>query len=296
MTQPDFVIAGAYRSGTTTLRTWLAQHPDVFMPALAEPSYFAFDSGRYPEFMLQGANDPFARRRTTRLEEYLRLFEHSQGAAVVGECSPEYLRAPGSASRLAAHNPECRVVITLRSPADRLISDWMMCRRDGVEALDLAEAVVAIQDRRASGSFGGHYEATSRYAEGLSEFLDAFPPEQLLVLIHEQWINTPQNSAEIIGTFLGIDPNGFAPEFPQSNSGGTPTGRLSAALWNARRRAAPILGARVPDALQRPIDRWLAGTLDKSVSAKDRSIVRSILADENDAVRNLLGKRLREWE
>ncbi len=35
--RPDFVIAGAAKSGTTALFEYLSRHPGVFMPRLKEP-------------------------------------------------------------------------------------------------------------------------------------------------------------------------------------------------------------------------------------------------------------------
>jgi hypothetical protein len=37
---PTFPLIGAMKSGTTTLYWYLVEHPDVFMPALKEPSFF----------------------------------------------------------------------------------------------------------------------------------------------------------------------------------------------------------------------------------------------------------------
>ena len=46
MILPNFLIIGAAKAGTTSLYDWLRQHPDVFMPALKEPKFFAYDPER----------------------------------------------------------------------------------------------------------------------------------------------------------------------------------------------------------------------------------------------------------
>ena len=38
---PNFVIAGATRSGTTSLYYYLKQHPEISFPSLKEPRYFS---------------------------------------------------------------------------------------------------------------------------------------------------------------------------------------------------------------------------------------------------------------
>ena len=154
------------------VRTWLGEHPQIFMPSLAEPSFFAFDDGSYPPHMLEGANDLFRRRRTTSFDDYLQLFQSAPSGAIRGECSPEYLRATGSAARIAEALPDCRAIFSLRNPVDRVISDWKMCRRDGAEKLGLRAALDLTDERNERGEFGGHYLATSRYTEGLVEFFE----------------------------------------------------------------------------------------------------------------------------
>lgn len=295
MSPPDFVVAGAYRAGTTTLRTWLADHPDVFMPSLAEPSFFAFDRGSYPRYMLEAKNDPFRRRRTTTWEQYLQLFDPAPPGSVVGECSPEYLRAPGSASRLADALPDCRVILSLRNPVDRLISDWKMCRRDGVEDLGLRQAVDAVEQRDSQGQFGGHYLATSRYGPGLREFFEVFPRSNILVLIQERWTANPGDAARQLGGFLDIDGALLERQLPSSNRSGVPTGRLGKLAWSMRRRAAPLLSSRVPRPVRTFVDRRLESMLDSSVVASDRDHVQALLAEEITSVSRLIGDEVPEW-
>ena len=49
---PNLFIVGHPRSGTSSLHSYLEQHPDIFMTVIKEPNYFALDfreaSDRYP--------------------------------------------------------------------------------------------------------------------------------------------------------------------------------------------------------------------------------------------------------
>jgi hypothetical protein len=38
---PNFFIAGAPKSGTTSLYHYLGQHPEIYMSPIKEPNYFA---------------------------------------------------------------------------------------------------------------------------------------------------------------------------------------------------------------------------------------------------------------
>ena len=43
MALPDFFVIGAAKAGTTSLYALLDQHPDIFMPEVKEPEFFARD-------------------------------------------------------------------------------------------------------------------------------------------------------------------------------------------------------------------------------------------------------------
>jgi len=43
MTLPNFLIIGAGKCGTTSLYHYLRQHPDVFMSAVKETNWFAYE-------------------------------------------------------------------------------------------------------------------------------------------------------------------------------------------------------------------------------------------------------------
>jgi hypothetical protein len=46
--KPNFFIAGAPKCGTTALYQYLRPHPNIFMPEVKEPHFFAKDFGTYP--------------------------------------------------------------------------------------------------------------------------------------------------------------------------------------------------------------------------------------------------------
>jgi hypothetical protein len=72
-TQPNFLIAGAGKAGTTSLHQYLAQHPDIFMSPFKEPNFFV-DGYGYKNWY-----------------DYLTLFDDANGEKAVGESSTGYL-------------------------------------------------------------------------------------------------------------------------------------------------------------------------------------------------------------
>ncbi|HTY97450.1 MAG TPA: sulfotransferase, partial [Solirubrobacteraceae bacterium] len=83
---PDFFIAGHQKCGTTALYLMLGAHPQIFLPAVKEPRYFATD-----------LRSTRARSRpsdhTPTLEWYAALFAAAAPGQVAGEASPVYLRS-----------------------------------------------------------------------------------------------------------------------------------------------------------------------------------------------------------
>src|SRR5437763_8757122 len=82
---PDFFIVGHHKSGTTALYQMLRSHPQIFMPDMKEPRYFAGD------LRVLLAPEPGAVPET--LEEYLALFAAAAPTQRIGEASPSYLRS-----------------------------------------------------------------------------------------------------------------------------------------------------------------------------------------------------------
>lgn len=126
--EPDLVICGAMRSGTTALTHWLKQHPDVYMPPVKEIHYF-------DQHYDQGAG------------WYRRQFAGAGAARVCGESTPAYLYLAEARRRMVHDLPDARFVVSLRNPADRAWSHHLHNRERGKEPLDFAAAVEAEPDR-----------------------------------------------------------------------------------------------------------------------------------------------------
>src|SRR5271167_3195329 len=88
---PDFFIVGHSKSGTTALYEMLSRHPQIYMPALKEPTFFAADlRPRFPQ--------PIPEPET--LEDYLALFEGAREGQRVGEASSLYLWSSEAAAAI----------------------------------------------------------------------------------------------------------------------------------------------------------------------------------------------------
>ena len=132
---PDFFIVGHHKSGTTALYQMLRGHPQIYMPALKEPRFFAPDLRA-----LLGSNGSLPET----WEDYLALFAAARPEQRAGEASPSYLRSQVAAGLIAQARPDARIVAILREPASFVRSLHLHLLKEGVETEpDLARAFAA---------------------------------------------------------------------------------------------------------------------------------------------------------
>jgi Sulfotransferase family len=204
---PDFFIVGHPKCGTTALYEMLRAHPQIYMPELKEPWYFADDL--LPRFQPPRSAPPL---RT--LDDYLAVFAGARLDQRVGEASSAYLLSRTAAARIAAAAPDARIVAILREPASFLRSLHLQLLRTHVESKqDLAKALALEPARRAGRKIPRRshrpqllrYSDHVRYVEQLRRYRDAFGPEQLLVLIYDDFRADNDATVRRVRGFLGVD-------------------------------------------------------------------------------------------
>jgi hypothetical protein len=209
---PNFFIAGAARSATTSLWEYLRQHPDVYMPPvfeLKEPSFFCDTYGMKD------------------WKEYLALFNEGRGRKMIGEASGPYLTSPEAPGRIHEAIPDARFIISLRNPADRAFSKYKWMRANGFESVASFEEALKLEPGRASSEdfrkgngqyfFNFLYFQSGRYAEQVRRFFDSFGRDRVRVLIFEEWTREPLPTVQDIFSFLGVEAT-FAPKIQVHNA------------------------------------------------------------------------------
>lgn len=201
---PDFFVVGAAKAGTTAVYTWLKAHPQVFLPEVKEPGYFAH-AGRSPT-PAAGPHDPdYTRRITVTPEAYAALYRRA-GQRLRGDVSPVYLTATGAAARIAALRPDARIIILLRDPVERAFSQFMHHSRDSLEPCRSFEAALEQEQARLERgwAWGFGYASQGFYAAQIAAYLRAFPKEQILFLDYRALQEAPEACWARICTHLGL--------------------------------------------------------------------------------------------
>lgn len=208
---PRIFIAGAQKSGTTSLYALLKQHPNILPPQLKEPFFF-------------GNDDRFERGLSSYLPNFppaiaIHRAEKKTGHACMSfDATTNYLDHPLAAQRIKQLVPEARVIILLRDPVERAFSHYKMAVRNGLESLSFAEALEKENARIQEGENHVHnycrqrlgYRTRGQYAELLPPWLETFDKEHLLVLCAEDFFADTENAFQTILRFLNLP--AFTPE------------------------------------------------------------------------------------
>jgi hypothetical protein len=232
---PDFLIIGAKRCGSTSLYHWLLGHPQVaplFPPTQHIKGIHWFD--RQPQ-------------RSARW--YRSYFPLRLGSArsLAGEASPYYLIHPYAASRAAAAVGDAKIIVLVREPAARAYSQWRDEVRLGHEHLSFADAVAAEDERlqpelermRRDPSYYSwvhehlSYRTWGRYAAHLERWLTEWARTRLLLVCTEELLRPGSSAPREITDFLGLEahPN---PELPWLNASAPPDESDAAAFSELR--------------------------------------------------------------
>jgi hypothetical protein len=219
MTLPTFVVIGAMKAGTVSLRHYLDEHPGVFLGRggmFGEPNFFI-------------AEHNWSRGRGW----YESLFDGADRAAAIGECSPSYSMAHvyrGVPRRMAQVVPEARLVYVVRDPIARMQSMYMHQVSAGRER---RRAEVALLDHR--------YLGPSLYGFQLAAFLDHFDRSQVLVIASEVLRDRPREALSAVFDHLAVDPAAvdLDERYQDNRSIDQPVPRLHDLEWLPRRQFKP---------------------------------------------------------
>jgi hypothetical protein len=191
---PNFLVIGAQKSGTSWLSEMLKQHPDIHTARCKEVGFFD-----RIEMYSRG------------IEWYRAQFGGYAGQRAVGEFTPHYfwtnqtqqeiseLRMnPDIPALVRSHYPNMKLILSFRDPALRAVSAYYHHIRPG--RIAPTSRILDVAHRFGILSMG-------YYAVHLQEWLKSFDPEQFLILIYEDDIaRNKARTLRRVCQFLDVDP------------------------------------------------------------------------------------------
>jgi len=120
MPLPNFLILGETKCGTTSMYNNLVQHPKI-LSTLGNGSKTITDDGdvlNIKELRF------FDRHYAKGWDWYSRCFPQCPPGAITGEATPMYLYRTQALERITSVLTDCKFIVMLRNPVDRLISHY----------------------------------------------------------------------------------------------------------------------------------------------------------------------------
>jgi hypothetical protein len=192
---PHFIVIGAQKSGTSSMFSYLRQHPQIIRPLLKEP-YF-FDRQYHRGLSWYGCNFP-SQRTIGRLND-----RHGR-AHLTFEATATYVFDQNVPGRIARDLKTRKFILLLRNPVERAISAYWHARRMGNETRPLAEAMKSeiAGQKRPCGRPG--FLPRGIYHEAVARWQTTFSPDDLLILQSETMFADPGAAMARVFSFLDL--------------------------------------------------------------------------------------------
>ncbi len=303
---PDFFVVGAAKSATTSLYTYLNQHPGIFLPDRKELYYFAFN-GETPRYNMDGGapRPPMGRTR----EQYLEMYRDCPAEGLMGDTSSWYLYYHREVIRnvralYGDRAREVRIVMVLRNPIERAWSHYSMHAGHGNMDRPFKEVIEPAffkQQQEADEAYfpGYDYIGFGMYAEQVKAYLDAFG--HVKIILYEDFNRDAAAQMAAIYKFLGLDvPEGELDAQKRLNVSGVP--RSGAAAFFSRLLYKPYAFKRLftfllPESVRYRLKNNLSRYLfkKKGLSPEDRALLTGIYREDIARLQDIIARDLSTW-
>lgn len=165
-----FVAIGPHKTGTSWIYDYLINYQQIALPTKVKETFF------------------FDRKFERGLDWYYSHFASDEGGQKFGEIAPSYFHSLEATQRIYQHNPQCKIIVTLREPVSRLISFYLHMKQRGeikpeTSFLSALSQIQILQD-------------AAHYHSHLSRWIDVFGQDNVQVIFFEELIQSPVNYAQ----------------------------------------------------------------------------------------------------
>ncbi|MDB2577398.1 sulfotransferase domain-containing protein [Planctomycetota bacterium] len=194
---PNLYSIGAMRCATTTTHEVLGLHPEICMSAVKEPMFWRAES-------MRASNDPasadFAQQgRFRSIDQYRSLFDFTNASYRYFGESSHYLDHPELAPFIHRYSPRSKIIISIRNPIERLMSEYRFFVLNNSSNAGLDEWIECE-------SAPGRRYTKGLYSSGASRFVEVFGRQQVHFRVLEDLVTDPQRSNQELFEFLDVAP------------------------------------------------------------------------------------------
>lgn len=279
MSHDLFIGIGAQKCASTWLYDILRDHPQVVLSRSKELDFFSYHYGRGYQW-------------------YRSQFPALSSSTLAGEISPSYFVSKDAPDRVRAFDPQARILVSLRDPVERAISN----HRHEVRLGSFTGSDLSFEAGLANNPM---YLEQSRYGTHLRRWQQCFPEAQILILLQEDIEADPVSVAKQVYSFLDVDTEHvssflhvrsneshlYRSRFVESTRKGLRNTARSLGMdgvWRAAQRAGL-------QRLYRQFNRRPPTLAIPPVSEPTRAYLRDLLAEEVRCVEDILGRPLPHW-
>ncbi len=204
---PNLVMAGAPKSGTSSLFFWLSDHPEVCGSQKKETHFLRDDVNKHNKDLNIHENE---------LADYAKFFSHYQGETWIAEATPRYM-FDETPLKILPQLPEPPLILfILRDPVERIYSSYKFARYRR-RIIDMPFSTFIDVENNGLDWAVDHMEQ-SKYARYLKRWVESFGKDRIGVYLFEDMKANPRAFMEGLARDLDIDPEFYREyDFQQRN-------------------------------------------------------------------------------
>ena len=292
--KPTFIVIGAMKAATTSLYTYLRQHPQIYMPDKKEILFFN-NFQQKNNFKTLGKS----KHSSMTLEEYFNFFSGAKDEIAIGEASPAYLYNIKSPELISEHLPGVKLIVILRHPTERAYSNFLHLRKSAREKFEDFEMAIDIEDKRINENWSPlyHYIRKGYYSQQLNRYYSRFPKENIKVILFEEFINNTEETLKDLFLFLNVNPLYNVDIQKKVNIGGLPKGIIGYFIKYLKYYDL------IPEKISQYVPQFVKNNILQMAYAKPekidenlrRNITNKYYIEEINCLQKMIGKDLTHW-
>jgi len=293
--KPNFIIIGAMKAATTSLYTYIKQHPDIFMSYIKEPMFFN-NLKSEKAYIVKGRS----KKKIKTFEKYFELFKKANHEQSIGEASPAYMYDQNCPTLIKEYLPNTKIIAILRQPVKRAYSNFLHARRADKEPISIFKEAFNAEGDRISNNWGPlyHYKSQGLYYKQLVRYYNLFPKNQIKIILFEDLIKNPALTSQEIFCFLNVDATFIPNTSKKANISGVPKGVVGWIIMKLRKYNL-IPNIEFSKILPSSIIRFILRNIYSEPKKISKELVKEITTkhytEDIKKLEKLIGKNLSHW-
>lgn len=305
MLKPNLFIVGAAKAGTTSLYSYLNDHPKINASVIKEPHFFSDDirckdiNPKRKKSTCFNQEKYFAKKILApkhigyieSQDNYLKLFDLRGDYSYFLDASTGYLHSESAAKNIYDFNKDAKIIISLRDPCERAYSHFLMDLSGGVlESKDFIKEIERQRNKKNRNIENNLYIERSLYAQQIKRYMDIFPKENILIIFQEDLNRDTQKVMDEVFDFLDLDPIKIDIE-KRENTGKVPR---SFRLNNLMMKFV-FLRDFIPQVIKDKVKLLLQTSHKQKMSSVERAYILRYVKEDIKALERLLDRDLSGW-